>query len=157
MKRMTEFKNSEVGIQIPQDTLEASIFLARKIQGAVDVLRPLVYQVWKDELWRGRFSSFGEYVESPEGLNKSQGYASKLRSNEEWRLESGLSQEQIAGIDNETLYLARKSGGTPEEIISKGKTLNRAELRQTQQEYEPHEIDPIVICKTCGGSEATHQ
>lgn len=134
-------------LTLPKDPVEASIILVRKIDGAVDLLRPLVYEVWEKELWRGRFSSFGEYIESPEGLNKSQGYASKLKTVEQFRLESG---QDVSGIDHEVMYLAIKSGGTPEEIIAKAKTLNRTELKQTRAENDSHPFEENPNCKKCG-------
>lgn len=133
-------------LALPTDALEASIILVRKIDGAVDLLRPLVYEVWEKELWKGRFSSFGEYVESPDGLNKSQGYASKLKTVEQFRLESG---QDVSGIDYEAMYLSIKSGGTPEEIVSKAKTLTRAELRQERNDLNDHTHEWIQICKHC--------
>lgn len=137
-----------IEIALPKDPVDASILLVRKIDGAVDLLRPLVYQVWKDELWKGRFSSFGEYIESPDGLNKSQGYASKLKTVEQFRLESG---QDVSGIDYESMYLSIKSGGTPEEIISKARTLTRAELRLERDEHTPcFPHTPLTICKDCG-------
>lgn len=150
----------ELSVQIEPTSelsvLEKSIFIARHINSAIDVLRPLVYQVWKDELWKEKFSSFGEYVESPEGLNKSQGYASKLKQVEQFRLDSGFSEKEIAGVDYESIYLALKSGGTPEEILAKAKVLTRAELRQEQQETQPHPFEELVICKVCHGAKANH-
>lgn len=138
-------------ITVPQELndLDKSIFIARHISSAMDVLRPLVYTVWKDELWKDRFSSFGEYVESPQGLNRSQGYASKLKQVEEFRINSGLSEYDIAGIDYESMYLSLKSGGTPEEILSKAKTLTRAELRQERNEHADHEHEFIEACSIC--------
>lgn len=130
--------------------LEKSIFLARHITHAIDVLRPLVYQVYKNELWKGKFSSFAEYVESPEGLGKSQGYINRLRQVEQFRIDSGFSPEQLQGIDHESVYLALKSGGTPEEIVQKAKTLTRAELRAEREETKDHVHEAINICKTCG-------
>lgn len=129
--------------------LDKSIFIARHISSAMDVLRPLVYSVWKDELWRGRFSSFGEYVESPNGLGRSQGYASKLKQVEEFRINSGLSEYDIAGIDYESMYLSLKSGGTPEQILDKAKTLTRAQLRQERNAHADHEHDFIEACSIC--------
>lgn len=129
--------------------LEKSIYVARHISSAMEVLRPLVYQVYKDELWKGRFSSFGEYVESPDGLNRSQGYASKLKQVEEFRITNGLSEKEIAGIDYESMYLALKAGGTPQEIISKAKTLTRAELRAERSEHADHEHEWLTACGVC--------
>lgn len=142
---------------IPTDNLleadkvvDATIVLARQIDHAVDILRPLVYRVFAEKLWEGRFSSFGEYVESPEGLGKSQGYASKLKIIEEFRLKSGLSEEAISGIDYESMYLSLRAGGSPEEIVSKARSLTRAELRAERDELKDHEHEAIEICKYCG-------
>jgi len=140
-----------------EEVLDTSIALSRQIVQAIDVLRPLVYQVYQEKLWEGRFSSFGEYVESPDGLNRSQGYASKLRTTEQWRLDSGLAPEAIQGIDYEALYLSIKSGGTPEEVLAKAKTLSRTELKQTRLEAEPHDFIENTDCKKCGLSRENHQ
>lgn len=119
------------------NALDQSIALAKQYTQIVEQLRPLVYEVYTKELWRGRFSSFSEYVESPDGLNRSQGYASKLRQVEQFRLDSGLSEQDIRGIDYESLYLAIKTGGTAEEVVAKAKTLTRAELRATREDTNP--------------------
>lgn len=142
--------SEEVGV------LDRSIQIARQINSAIEVLRPLVYEVYEKELWKGRFSSFGEYVESPEGLNRSQGYASKLRTTEQWRLDNSLSEQDLAGIDYECLYLAIKSGGTPEEILSKARTLNRIELKQERAEHDQHPFEENPDCKVCGLSRFLH-
>lgn len=141
---------------IPTDNLlgadkvvDATIVLARQIDHAVDILRPLVYRVFAEKLWEGRFSTFGEYVQSPEGLNKSQGYGSKLKSNEKWRLDNGVSEEEISGLDNEGLYLAIKSGGTAQEVIAKARTLSRLELKQERAENDGHPFQENPNCKVC--------
>lgn len=136
--------------------LDRTIYLARHIDSAVSVLRPLVYQVFAEKLWEGRFSSFGEYVESPDGLNKSQGYGSKLKSTEKWRIESGTTEAEIAGIDNEVLYYAIKSGGDKEEILAKARTLNRDELKQERAEQDGHPFEANPNCKVCGLSRENH-
>lgn len=139
-------------LSIPQnlDTLDKSIFLARHIGSAMEILRPLVYEVYEKELWRGRFSSFGEYVESSDGLNRSQGYASKLRTVEQFRIDNSLSEQDLQGIDYECAYLAIKSGGTPQEILAKARTLNRTELKQTRAENDHHPFEENPNCKKCG-------
>ncbi len=144
---------TELTIPVPEnlsnDPLNASIWLAGRISGAIEVLRPLVYEVYAQGLWEGRFSSFGEYVESPDGLNRSQGYASKLRQVEQFRLDSGLSEQDIRGIDYESMYLAIKTGGTPEEVVAKAKTLTRAELRASREDTNPCSHEWIEACKNC--------
>ena len=139
-------------ISIPEElsALDQSIYLARHITNAVDILRPLVYKVWKENLWEGRFSSFGEYIESPEGLGKSQGYASKLRNVEEhYVIDGGLSQENIAGIDTESLYLAARLPGTPEEQVAMARTLTRRELKETANDDTPCEHEIVRMCRRC--------
>ncbi len=131
------------------DTLDQSIYIARHIRNAIQVLRPLVYRVYTEKLWEGRFSSFAEYVESPNGLNRSQGYASKLRQVEEFRLTSGLSEEEIFGLDHESLYLSIKAGGTPEEIVRNARTLNRQQLRAERSDKEDHEHEWVEACSVC--------
>lgn len=142
-------------LSIPQElsVLDKSIYLARHINTAVEVLRPLVYQVYQQELWREKFSSFGEYVESPEGLNKSQGYASKLRSVEEHYIVKGnLAPEKLEGIDYECLYLAERLPGTVEEQLSMARTLTRREIKETLNEAEAHvhSGETVTIHKCCG-------
>ena len=139
-------------ISIPEElsALDQSIYLARHITNAVDILRPLVYKVWKENLWEGRFSSFGEYIESPEGLGKSQGYASKLRNVEEhYVIDGGLSQENIAGIDTESLYLAARLPGTPEEQVAMARCLTRRELKETANDDTPCEHEIVRMCRRC--------
>lgn len=140
-------------ITLPQELndLDKSILVARHFGKVMNVFRPLVYSVYKNELWKERFSSFGEYVESAEGLGMSQGYASKLKQVEEhYVIEGGLSPEKLEGIDYERLYAASKLPGTPEEHAAIAKTLTRREIRETQNEAEetPHEHSPICgICR----------
>lgn len=129
---------TDLTIKDDLNPLDKSIYIAKYISTAIDVLRPLVYQVWTEKLWEGRFSSFGEYVESPEGLNRSQGYASKLKQvQEHYVIEGGLSEKDISGVDYESLYLALKTAGTPREQLSKAKTLTRSELKAERQDFVP--------------------
>ncbi len=157
---------------IPEDlsVLETTIVLSRNIDSAIEVLRPLVYKVFAENLWEGKFSSFSEYVESPEGLNKSQGYGSRLKNVEEhYIIKGGATHEQIAGIDDYCLYEARKitkfkqpdgtyRDATIEDQIAIAKTLNRKEIKQTlvDQDATPHTPTWITYCDTCGLSQATH-
>lgn len=138
---------SEVTVPQELSDLDKSIFLARHIKGAVDVLRPLVYKVWTEGSWGERFGSFSEYVESTEGLGMSPGYASKLKGvHEHYIVEGGLSPENIAGIDNEALYLARGSAATPEMEVANALTLKRTQTKQNKAEYDNHTPDFKEVC-----------
>ena len=140
--------NTSLTVPETLNDLDKSIFVARHLGSVMSVLRPLVYSVYKNELWAGRFSSFGEYVESEDGLGMSQGYASKLRQVEErFVIEGGLSPEKLEGIDYERLYAASKLPGTPEEQLEMARTLTRREIRETKNEIEPHEHS--AICGIC--------
>lgn len=159
-------------LSIPENlsVLDTSIFLARHIDSAVEVLRPLVYKVFSENLWEGKFSSFSEYIESPEGLNKSQGYGSRLKTVEEhFIINGGATHEQLAGIDDYCLYEARKitqfkktdgtyREATVEDQIAIARTLNRGDIKKllTDQEATPHTPVWITYCETCGQSQATH-
>lgn len=90
--------------------------------------------------WQERFDTWGEFVESPEGLGISQGFASKLLTvHRTYLLEGGMDENAIAGIDYERLYAARSLPGTPEEKVAMAKTLTRRELKETKNEAEGHE------------------
>ncbi len=120
---------------------------AKVRSSVVDAMQKL-YQVKESGEWQAVASSFGEYVESE--LQISQGFASKLLTVNEHYLLAGVSQEKIAGIDYECLYLAAKTEGTLDEQIEKARTLTRRELKEERNEEVPclHE-DVIKICKAC--------
>jgi len=148
-------------LTVPEElsVLDQSIYLARHINIAVDILRPLVYRVFAENLWEGHFSSFGEYVESPSGLGKSQGYASRLKSVEEYYIiESGMSPEDISGLDQDKLYELRKFEATPQEKVCMARTLTRQEIKEMRNDKEitPHAFARVCYCSVCGLSEERH-
>lgn len=80
----------------------------------------------------------------------SEGFASKLMSiHKAFVLEGGISQAKLETVDAEKLYLALKLEGTPEEKIEKARLLTRRELKEEKTEEEPHEHEPITICRKC--------
>lgn len=158
MKTMTT-KTTTTQISIPKElpALEKSIYLARYIGTAMDILRPLVYRVFAEKLWEGQFSSFSEYVESPEGLNLHQSYGSKLKTtHQHYIVEGGATEEDIKGIALESLYLASKTEGTIEEQIARARTLSRDELKQDRAEKDNHPFEENPNCKVCGLSRQSH-
>lgn len=148
--------NTAITVPESLSVLDQSIYLARHINTAVDTLRPLVYQVAKDELWKERFSSFGEYVESPEGLNYNSSGASKLKTIEQFRLDNGFSEKEVNGIAVESLYLSIKAGGEPKLILSRAQTLSRNEIKMERLETEPHPFEANPNCRTCGLAKSNH-
>lgn len=116
-----------------------------------------LHEIKENELWRERFTSFGEFVESPEGLGISQGFASKLLTvHKTYLLEGGIAPEKLEGVDYERLYLARNIEGDAELKLESAKTLNRAEIKQNVSEAQPHEAEWVEYCKVCNVSRANH-
>lgn len=146
-------------ISIPKDlsVLEKSIYLARHIGTAMDVLRPLVYRVFAENLWEEKFSTFSEYIESPEGLNLHQSYGSKLKTtHQHYVIDGGATEEELQGIALESLYLAAKTEGTIQEQIARARTLTRDEIKQTRAEKDAHPFKENLNCKVCGLSKQNH-
>ena len=142
--------STEITIPEGLNDLDKSIYVARHLGQVMDILRPLVYAVYEKELWRQRFSSFGEYVESPEGLGMSQGYASKLKQTHEYYvIENNVDPKLLSGIDNERLYAATKLPGTPEQQVEMARVLSRREIKETRNDAEPHEHEPVLMCGKC--------
>jgi hypothetical protein len=103
--------------------------------------------------WSERFDTWGEFVESSEGLGFNQSSVSKLLSvNRAYLIDGGLDENDLVGVDYEKLYAARDLPGTPEQRLSMAKTLNRKELKETKNEAEGHvhSGDTVVIHKCCG-------
>lgn len=118
------------------------------VRSSVVVAMQKLAFVKEQGLWEVIAPSWGEYVETDLGI--SQSFASKLVSvNNHYLVEGGFSPEKLEGIDYECLYLAAKTDGTPEEQLSKAKVLTRRELKESRNDDEPHEHEPITICKKC--------
>lgn len=138
---MTQLTNIQILLQ------EAKTAFA-DIRGSIVIAMQKLHEVHESKAWEEQYSSFSEFVE--EGLQISQGFASKLLSvHKHYLVEGGYSPENIAGIDYEKLYLAQKSGGKIDEQLAKAKTLSRSELRQERAETNDHEHEYIEICKHC--------
>jgi hypothetical protein len=123
---------SKQEITVPKglSEVDTAIFLVRFADRATAMTRELLWKINEDELWKEKFSSFDEFVESPEGLDKSRGWASKnLAVYKFFVLEHGFTREQLEGIDNERLYLARALPGSPEKVLQQAIALSRGELK----------------------------
>jgi hypothetical protein len=135
-------------LAIPQglDDVDTAIFLVQVSDRAVSATRALLFKIFSEKTWQGRFSTWGEFVE--EGLGKSQGWASKqLTVHEHFTLKGGIPTEDL-NIDTEKLYMAARLEGSTEEQIEKARTLSRYELKQERNDEAPHEHVPIcAICR----------
>lgn len=127
--------------------LEETKQLFENVRKSIVHAMQALHKVNEERAWEGQYSSFGEFVE--DGLKISQGFASKLLSvNRHYLLNGGLSPEKLVGIDYEKLYLASKLPGTPDEQVAIASTLSRREIKETQNEEQPHDHEPICrICK----------
>jgi len=115
------------------------------VRGSVVMAMQKLHAVHESDAWQGVCSSWSEYVESELGI--SQSFASKLLAvNKHYLVEGGYAPENIAGIDYESLYLAKSIPGTVEEQISMASTLSRKELKETKNDREPVPCDH----KNCG-------
>jgi hypothetical protein len=67
-------------------------------------------------------------------------------------LDGGISHAKLEGIDQEKLYLARDLAGDVEEKLAKAATLTRRELKESKQDEDGHNHEPveITLCKICG-------
>lgn len=129
--------SKEITIPKGLSEVDAAIFLVKFADKANAMTRELLWQINEKELWKQKFSSFDEFVESPDGLDKSRGWASKhLAVYKFFVVEHGFSRERLEGIDNERLYLARNLGGAPEKILSRATALSREELREEVKDAE---------------------
>lgn len=117
-------------------------------RGSTLVAMQKLWEVKESGVWQELSPTWSEFVESELGI--SQGFASKLLSvHKTYVLDGGYSQEKLAGIDYERLYLARGLEGTVEEKVEKARLLTRRELKEERNDEVPHEHIPIEICKTC--------
>jgi hypothetical protein len=142
-------------ISIPQglSDLDKLIYLVRISDKADSLTREGLYKVFTEGSWSNRFSSWSEFVQSPDGLNKSESWASKhIATYRHFVLEAGIEPEQLEGVATESLYLARTLPGTPEEQLAMASTLTRRELKETSNEStgHVHSGETVTIYKCCG-------
>lgn len=146
-------------IIIPQNLgdIDKLIYLVRVSDRADSLTREGLHKVFIEEGWKGRFSSWGEFVSSPDGLNKSESWASKhLAIYKHYVLEGGLSQAKLESAATESLYLARLLPGSVIEQLSAASTLSRNELRLEKNDADPHEPEYDTICTICHVYQGNH-
>lgn len=120
------------------------------VKGCTLVAMQRLHQVHATEAWKAVADSFGAYVEGELGI--SQSFASKLLSvAKHYLVQGNLSPDKLAGIDYESLYLAKKLAGTVEEQLAKAETLSRAELKaENVDDGHVHSGELVTIHKCCG-------
>lgn len=147
----------EITIPHSLNEVDSAIFLVRFADKAQAMTRELLWKINEKELWKGRFASFDEFVESADGLDKSRGWASKhLAVYKFFVLDSGVPQSHLEGIDNERLYIARSLKGDTAMVLSQARALSRGELKDEVRDSE-HGVHDHVLgverwgrCSTCG-------
>lgn len=132
--------------------VDAAIFLVKVSDQANAMSRELLFRINNEKLWQDRFSSWNEFVESPEGLGKSASWASKQLSIHDCYY-GKVSQRKLESIDSERLYLAIRLPGTPEEKLTKAELWGRSEIRDqlasTSEGDCQHDCEHVTLCSRC--------
>lgn len=146
------------GITIPTDLsdVDKAIFLVKLTDKATSYTRELLYKIFADKSYEERFTSWDEFVESADGLNKSRGWASKnLSVYKHYTLEGGIESEALQ-LDTEKLYIASKLSGGPREQLTKAQHLTRSDLKLERNDEQPHEGVFDTYCSVCWVSKQNH-
>ncbi len=115
-----------------------------------------LHEIAKDELWRGSYSSFAEYLELE--CQISQGFASKLiKVYQSYVVEGGLSLRKLEGVDYERLYMAIPLKMPADDRVEQAMQLSRSDLRESLRS-EKHgdcthpkgQQEVFYRCKVCG-------
>lgn len=140
-------------MKLPQNEVDKAIYLFRFVKRTIVACRSALYTVFISESWKGRFSSWDEFVESSDGLDISRGLASRLLAVEKYYvIDNGFSGERLVGIDNEKLYLAIHLPVPIAKQLASASTLSRSELKQELYESKNGECEnhiPLTICSRC--------
>lgn len=92
-----------------------------------------LFIIQESKLWEGKYSSFGEFVET--GCGISEAFASKLvKVYRYYHIENGLSPRKLQEIDTEKAYMAINLNGQPEHKLLKAAEWNRQELKDALAE-----------------------
>jgi hypothetical protein len=109
-----------------------------------------LHEVKATNAFEGRYSSFGEFVES-NGM--SQSFAAKLTKVwEYWVEQAKVSPTELKEIPAENLYLAINLPGNDEDKLAHARTLTRSEIKAELAEKDGHECEhltKITICASC--------
>ena len=133
--------------------VDAAIFLVKVGDKANAMSRELLWKINDQKLWQDKFSCWGEFVESPEGLGKSQSWASKQLSVFS-HYAGKVSQIKMETIDNERLYLAMRLPGTPEEQVQRAELWDRQQIKQELASKDGKDCDHPVTIKICADCHA---
>lgn len=144
----------EIVVPQPMSEVDAAIFLVRASDKASSMTRELLYRIKSQNLSEGRFSSFKEFVESPDGLGKTYSWAVKqIKVYEHYVLQGGIPQFELENIDNERLYLAKQLPESVNAQLEKAQSLSRSEIRDelasTPEADCQHGYPTVTICSHC--------
>lgn len=113
-----------------------------------------LHQISKEELWKGKYSSFNEFVE--QDCQLSAGYASKIvKTWEYYVVQNGVSPAKLAAVDVEKSYMAIQLNGEAEHKLIKASEWNRQDLKdQLATNSDGSECGHKVLiikhqCKAC--------
>lgn len=93
----------------------------------------LLYHIKTEELWRGKYESFAEYLEQE--VRVSESAISKLLSvYKHYCIEGGVSLRKLEVVDMEKAYLALRLPAPVDKQLASAQTLSRGELRREIQD-----------------------
>jgi hypothetical protein len=142
--------SKEITVPKGLNEVDAAIFLVKVSDKATAMTRELLFKIHEEKLYDGRFSSWDDFVESPDGLDKSRGWASKNLQVHKWALANSFARESLEGVDTERLYLASKMEGPALKALAKAQTLSRQDLKEELREADPCiEHVSVTICTKC--------
>ena len=136
----------------PANYLRETIDIIRQIESRFLELGSRLYKIRFDELWKGSYDSFQEFLEA---AHINPGHASMLVSiHKAYVVEGGVNPKTLAGVGYSNLYesipLIERDG--IEKAVKIASTLTRNEIKQEVREEEhpdcKHE-DSFSICAKC--------
>lgn len=131
--------------------LDITADLFRDIRKDLITAAKNLHEISTKELWRGKFSSFGEYVESECGV--SQSFAAKLTAVwGHYAIEAQITPAELRAVDTEKLYLAMRLPMAAGQQLIRAKSWSRSELKaELASKGGPECTHPttVTICAHC--------
>lgn len=129
--------------EIITDVLDLASHCFKNARGNLMQGAKYLHQISKEELWKGQYSSFNEYLEGECQISAS--YASKLiKVYEYYVVQSGVSPRKLEAVDVEKSYMAINLNGEPEHKLLAAQEWNR-------QDFKDH------LATNPDGSECSHK
>lgn len=132
--------------------LEGCINAFKDARSKVADALEMLWAVFETKAWEGSYNSWSEFLEDGLQIARSTG-SQYLSIYDNYVKHGGLTVKQLREADMAKLYLAARTGGTPDEQYQRAITLSREELKSeasVKADGSEHECEPLIICKQCG-------